>query len=87
MYDPLPMTKYYQYYYDSGSDKDFIPLTENKETLTELFVCETYQKLSVDDKNVDKMKVMALREYEGELELHPLINTIPINYIWGDDGK
>lgn len=87
MYDPHPKVKYYQYYYGSGSDKEFIPVTENKETLTELFVCETYQKLSSEDKDVDKMKVMALREYEGELELHPLIDTIPINYTWGDDGK
>ena len=87
MYDPLPTVKYYQYYYGSGSDKEFIPVTEDKETLTELFVCEAYQKLSADDKDVDKMKVMALREYEGELELHPLIDTIPINYVWGDDGK
>ena len=87
MYDPHPKVKYYQYYYGSGSDKEFIPVTENKETLTELFVCETYQKLSSEDKDVDKMKVMALREYDGELELHPLIDTIPINYIWGEDGK
>ena len=87
MYDPHPKVKYYQYYYGSGSDKEFIPVTENKETLTELFVCETYQKLSSEDKDVDKMKVMALREYDGELELHPLIDTIPINYIWGNDGK
>ena len=87
MYDPHPKVKYYQYYYGSGSDKEFIPVTENKEILTELFVCETYQKLSSEDKDVDKMKVMALREYDGELELHPLIDTIPINYIWGNDGK
>ena len=87
MYDPLPTVKYYQYYYGSGSDKEFIPVTENKETLAELFVCETYQKLSADDKDVDKMKVMALRQYDNEYELHPLIDTIPINYVWGDDGK
>ena len=87
MYDPLPTVKYYQYYYGSGSDKEFIPVTENKKTLAELFVCETYQKLSADDKDVDKMKVMALRQYDNEYELHPLIDTIPINYVWGDDGK
>lgn len=88
MYNPHPQVKYYQYYYGSGSDKEFVPVSEDKETLTNLFVCENYIKLSTEDEeDVDKMKVMALREYGGELELHPLIDTIPINYTWGNDGK
>ena len=38
MYDPLPTVKYYQYYYGSGSDKEFIPVTEDKETLTVIYL-------------------------------------------------
>jgi hypothetical protein len=55
--------------------------------INELFVYEDYEKLSSESKDIDKMQVMALRRYNEKYELHPLIDTVPINYVFGDDGK
>ena len=87
LYDPEPKRNFYEYYYGTDEEKDFTPINENKQVINELFVYEDYEKLSSESKDIDKMQVMALRQYNEKYELHPLIDTIPINYVFGDDGK
>jgi hypothetical protein len=87
MYNPIPPKSYYGYYYGSDGDKQFIPIDQYNQTITELFVCEDYRKLSAQDVDVDRNKVMALRIYNGEYELHKLIDTIPVNCVFDEKGK
>lgn len=87
LYNPEPTRSFYEYYYGTDEEKEFIPVNENKQTINELFVYEDYEKLSSESKDIDKMKVMALRQYNGEYELHPLIDTVSINYVFDENGK
>jgi hypothetical protein len=48
---------------------------------------ETYEQLNKESK-VDRSKVYVLiKANEGQYELHNLIDTIPINYVFNEDGS
>ena len=80
LYNPVPIPKYINYLYKNDSNKEFIYEDE-------LFVKEDYTQLSASSKNIDKTKVLVLKQYNGVWELQELIDTIKINYNFDVNGN
>ena len=82
LYDPQPSVSYYEYHYDNNKEKQFIPINEYGQSVNELFLNETYEQLNKESK-VDRSKIYVLKDNE----LHNLIDTIPVKYVFDEDGN
>ena len=81
LYDPFKVKDYESYTYNYDDIKTFIPLNEEI-----LYVDEQYMPCS-DIIDYDRKDVLVLKTYNGELGLYNLLDTIPVNYIFDEDGK
>lgn len=83
LYNPFPLPSHYEYEYSLDNEKSFKPLDENEKEI-KLLIKENYKQLTEEDNNtIDKNNVYVL--LNGELQ--KLIDTIPINYNFDENGK
>ena len=88
MYDPAPLKSFYEYYYGTDSEKQFVPIDKSKQSINKLFVYDRYRLATSAGADIDRMDVVVLYQPEGgEYGLYPLIDTIPVNYEFDNSGK
>ncbi len=83
LYDPNPSPSYYQYEYELSNEKTFSALNNDGEILS-LLVKDHFTLLKEEDNDtVDKNKVYVFKNGE----LYKLIDTVPINYNFDENGN